>query len=64
MENKAVIINFCKNHCCPVVKKIDDKIILGDENGPEGVTTWTADQFAQFIKAVKSNKFDFLISND
>jgi hypothetical protein len=51
-------ITFCKKHCCPVVKVDNDKIILGDDDGPEGITIWTKDQFLDFVQAVKDGKFD------
>lgn len=51
-------IKFCKNKCCPVVKLDENKVILGDKDGPEGITTWTKDQFKDFIQAVKDGKFD------
>jgi len=54
-------ITFCKNKCCPVVTVLENKIILGDEKGVEGITTWTKDQFKDFIIAVKDGKFDELI---
>lgn len=51
-------ITFCKQKCCPVVEIYPDKITLGDANGPEGLTTWSKEQFSDFIDAVKDGKFD------
>ena len=56
-----MVINFCKNNCCPVIEVEENRIILGDANGPEGVTVWTKDQFKDFVDAVKSGKFDEVI---
>lgn len=56
MSNK--IITFCKAKCCPVVEITDNKIILGDANGDEGITVWSKEQFNDFIDAVKEGKFD------
>ena len=58
MQNKMTTIKFCKSKCCPVVKIEEDKVLLGDKDGPEGVTTWTKNQFNDFIEAVKEGKFD------
>lgn len=55
------VINFCKNKCCPVVEITEESILLGDANGPEGVTVWTKNQFADFVEAAKSGKFDEVI---
>lgn len=51
-------ITFCKNKCCPVVEIEEDKIILGDADGPEGITVWTKTQFLDFINAAKNGDFD------
>jgi hypothetical protein len=55
-----MIIEFCCKDKCPVVEYTDDSntILLGDANGPEGVTTWTKEQFADFVSAAKEGKFD------
>jgi hypothetical protein len=55
-----MIIEFCCKDKCPVVEYTDDSntILLGDANGPEGVTTWTKEQFADFVLAAKEGKFD------
>lgn len=58
------VIKFCKNKCCPVVEVKDSSIVLGDEKGPEGITTWSKSQFSDFIEAAKSGKFDELIDKD
>ncbi len=58
------VINFCKNKCCPVVEVAQDTIILGDAKGPEGITVWTKNQFADFVEAAKSGKFDEIVSNE
>jgi len=50
------VIKFCKNKCCPVVIIEPDKVILGDKDGPEGITTWTHKNFNDFIDAVKEGK--------
>lgn len=55
---KRQIIKFCKTSCCPTVEVDEDKIILGDPNGPEGITVWTKDQFNDFLTAAKEGKFD------
>lgn len=54
-------ITFCKNKCCPVVEVLDEQIRLGDENGPEGVTTWSYGQFKDFVDAAKRGYFDHII---
>jgi hypothetical protein len=61
MNNKT--ITFCKAKCCPVVELYDEKIILGDDKGPEGITVWSKEQFKDFIDAAKDGKFDELIKN-
>ncbi len=58
------VINFCKNKCCPVVEVTENEIILGDAKGPEGVTVWTKNQFADFVEAAKSGKFDEIVTED
>jgi hypothetical protein len=55
-------ITFCRDKCCPVVEVYENKIILGDEKGPEGVTTWSKKQFKDFIDAAKEGKFDSVIN--
>jgi hypothetical protein len=56
------VINFCKNKCCPVVEVTEESIVLGDAKGPEGVTVWTKNQFADFVEAAKSGKFDEIVN--
>ena len=56
-------IKFCKNKCCPVVTIEENNIILGDKEGPEGITTWSKQQFRDFVDAAKEGKFDE-ITND
>jgi hypothetical protein len=53
-------IEFCKNkNCCPKVEITDENYVkIGDEEGPEGVTVWTMQQFEQFIEAAKMGDFD------
>jgi BRCT domain type II-containing protein len=58
---KQNIIKFCKNKCCPVVTVEHEQIILGDKEGPEGITTWSKNQFKDFIEAAKEGKFDEII---
>jgi hypothetical protein len=60
MENN--VIKFCKNKCCPVIEVQSDAIVLGDKHGPEGITTWTKNQFADFVEAAKSGKFDEIVN--
>jgi hypothetical protein len=55
---KKQTIKFCKNKCCPIVEIYEDVVILGDKEGPEGITTWNKAQFKDFIDAAKSGKFD------
>lgn len=59
-----MIIEFCKEKCCPVVEYQDDSntILLGDANGPEGITVWSKEQFADFVNAAKEGKFDNILS--
>jgi|GEM_PF-2810236 hypothetical protein len=57
------VINFCKNKCCPVVEVTEESIVLGDAKGPEGVTVWTKNQFADFVEAAKSGKFDEIVND-
>ena len=52
------VITFCKNKCCPVVEITEDSILLGDANGPEGITIWTKQQFKDFIESAKNGEFD------
>ena len=54
----AQIITFCKNKCCPVVELHEDKVVLGDAQGIEGITTWSKQQFKDFVEAAKNGKFD------
>ena len=56
-------IEFCKEKCCPVIEYTEDSnvVLLGDAEGPEGVTTWTKQQFADFLEAAKEGKFDNII---
>jgi hypothetical protein len=56
-------IEFCKEKCCPVIEysETSDVILLGDANGPEGITTWSKEQFADFLNAAKEGKFDEII---
>lgn len=51
-------IYFCKKNCCPFIEKDGENIKLGDPEGPEGVTTWSKDQFNDFVQAAKNGKFD------
>ena len=51
-------ITFCKAKCCQVVEIYENEIKLGDEKGPEVVTTWSKKQFKDFIDAAKEGKFD------
>jgi hypothetical protein len=37
---------------------------LGDKEGPEGITTWTKNQFADFVEAAKDGKFDEIINEN
>ena len=46
-------ITFCKAKCCPVVEVHENQIILGDRIGSEGITTWSKQQFKDFIDAAK-----------
>lgn len=57
------VIKFCKNKCCPVIESKGETIVLGDKDGPEGITTWTKNQFKDFVEAAKDGKFDNLIKN-
>jgi hypothetical protein len=61
MEPK--IIKFCKNKCCPVIEFTENNnyVLLGDKEGPEGITKWTKEQFKDFIEAAKSGKFDEVV---
>ena len=56
-------IEFCKEKCCPVIEYTEESnvVLLGDAEGPEGVTTWTKQQFADFLEAAKEDKFDNII---
>lgn len=57
------VITFCRNRtCCPVVEFEDDKVILGDKDGPEGITQWSLSQFKDFVESVKEGKFDELLN--
>jgi len=57
----SMVIKFCKNKCCPVVEVQDQFIVLGDKEGPEGITKWTKNQFKDFIEAAKNGKFDKIV---
>jgi hypothetical protein len=37
--------------------------VLGDVNGPEGITTWTKNNFKDFVEAAKSGKFDDVVNS-
>lgn len=52
------VITFCKNKCCPVIEITEESILLGDANGPEGVTVWTKQQFKDFVESAKNGEFD------
>ena len=54
-------ITFCKDKCCPVLEVHENKIVLGDEKGPEGITTWSKKQFKDFLEAAKEGKFDSVV---
>ena len=58
-----MIIEFCCKEKCPIVEYTEesDVILLGDAEGPEGITKWTKNQFADFVEAAKSGKFDEII---
>jgi hypothetical protein len=58
------IITFCKQKCCPVIEVQENNIVLGDANGPEGITTWTKNQFKDFIEAAKDGKFDGIVNGE
>jgi hypothetical protein len=60
---KQNIIKFCKNKCCPVVTIEENNIILGDKEGSEGITTWSKNQFKDFIVAAKEGKFDEIVKD-
>ena len=62
MSNK--IITFCKQKCCPVIEIQGNDIILGDKEGPEVITTWSKNQFSDFIEAAKEGKFDKIIEQN
>lgn len=57
-------IEFCCKEKCPVVEyeENSDIVILGDPKGPEGVTKWTKEQFADFLFAAKLGKFDDVVT--
>lgn len=57
-------INFCKNKCCPVVEINENTIILGDSNGPEGITIWSKEQFKDFVEAAKNGQFDNIFETE
>ena len=40
----------------------ENNIVLGDAKGPEGITTWSKNQFKDFIEAAKDGKFDEIIN--
>jgi hypothetical protein len=60
-----MIIEFCKEKCCPVIEYVETSnvVLLGDANGPEGITTWSKQQFADFLSAAKEGKFDNIIES-
>jgi hypothetical protein len=58
------IITFCKQKCCPVIEVQENAIVLGDKEGPEGITTWSKNQFADFVEAAKEGKFDQIIEQN
>lgn len=58
-------IFFCKNKCCPTVTvRPGGQIILGDSQGPEGITVWTKQNFADFLEAAKAGKFDHIVAEE
>lgn len=59
-----MVITFCKSKCCPTVEVVEDKIHLGDANGPEGVTVWTKENMKDFVEAAKDGKFDKLVAEE
>lgn len=63
MNTNKNIITFCCKNKCPFVEVVDDMILLGDANGPEGITKWTKGNMKDFIEAAKDGKFDSLIKN-
>lgn len=51
----------CGGKKCPVVTEVpENRIQIGGEE--EGKTTWGRDQFADFVQAAKSGKFDELLT--
>jgi hypothetical protein len=56
-----MVIKFCKDKCCPVVEFDENSVVLGDKEGPEGVTTWSKKQFQDFLEAAKAGKFDSVV---
>jgi hypothetical protein len=58
-------IEFCCKDKCPVVEYTDESnlVLLGDSDGPEGISIWSKEQFADFIKAAKMGKFDEVIKS-
>lgn len=57
---KTTVIKFCKNKCCPVIEVTGNDVILGDANGPEGITKWNKEQFRFFVDAAKNGDFDLV----
>ncbi len=55
-------ITFCKDKCCPVLDVHENHVVLGDANGPEGITTWSKKQFNDFLEAAKEGKFDDVVN--
>jgi hypothetical protein len=55
-------IEFCCKQKCPIIEYTEDSnmIVLGDANGPEGITTWSKEQFKDFVLAAKEGKFDII----
>jgi hypothetical protein len=58
-----MIIEFCCKEKCPVIEYVENSnvVLLGDANGPEGITTWSKEQFADFLNAAKEGKFDKIV---
>ena len=58
-------IEFCKEKCCPVVdfNLSKNEVVLGDAEGPEGITIWKLESFKDFVSAVKEGKFDHIVNN-
>lgn len=64
-DGKTLSFTMCKTcKTCPdlIISKDSDEVILGGEH--EGISTWTKDQFKDFVHAIKLGVADEYLTDD